>query len=708
MYSNRDAYGTPLQIESTLNGAPEVAYTLTTDPRGRVWTSDVTYRGAPFLKTRRAYYNNGYTHQIDIDWPGLGMPTQSLFYDRSVASDFVLTAIHNGAGLVYADLVGSTGPMRDPLGRLNGIELPASEKLVHYTYDLLGRVSTQDVTDSSAATLEARSYTYNKRGRLKSLQVSKPAATPSARLDSYQYREPGWLTNEHRRAGTPQHQDVTYTYDAAGNRKTKTTASSSGSTTSTLHYDYGNRLSDVDGNTVGWNDYGDTTRDHRGQLLAYEPTGDPAQFDDAVAGRVSFVRDAFGLPVGTITSAGPASGQRTQVWGNPGGGNRPLAGVSRTNQPVVWAVADGILVARIENGTTVHETSEDPKGSLLMFDNTFLDETGAFGDTVGSSPAVTEDQLYAGLEDLTSPYMFAQHRLYDAENGLFTSKDPVSQPGGDLRFAYVNNNPTTRLDPAGLQCFQPQVPLSTQGLNRGNLINYVQGVGGGIAWLPAAPTYVGPGYGATDHTLLAMAQQKDAAIEAGIDKGIEDAGGDPNTVATGDTVIIGDNVFEKQSDGSWKKTGEIQTALGSVVSTATGGGAKTRSIDKYALASNEEDLGWAESDPSTPVYIAEFPPFEVHALPRHVSQLPVRNQVGRSSPDIDFTDRTPGIGAVRHPRKLYEANTSNESSSFENLTETLYHYNFATEVAARAHLAEPLPFPALGYGLGFTTTHKFF
>jgi hypothetical protein len=59
VFSNRDAYGTPLDIDSTVNGAPEVAYSLTTDARGRVSTSDVTYRGSSFLQTHRFYYKNG-------------------------------------------------------------------------------------------------------------------------------------------------------------------------------------------------------------------------------------------------------------------------------------------------------------------------------------------------------------------------------------------------------------------------------------------------------------------------------------------------------------------------------------------------------------------------------------------------------------------------------------------------------------------------
>src|SRR5262249_9576483 len=155
---------------------------------------------------------------------------------------------------------------------------------------------------------------------------------------------------------------------------------------STLTYGYGNLLTDVDGNSVEWDDYGDIIHDYKAQTFAYDPTGDPAQFDVA-ANRVSFVRDAVGSPVGAITTSGSAPGERKQIRCNPGGRYWPRAGVNTIGQPVIWAVADGILVGRIENGT-VHEPPEDPKGSLLMFDSTLLSESGAFGDTVASTPAV--------------------------------------------------------------------------------------------------------------------------------------------------------------------------------------------------------------------------------------------------------------------------------------------------------------------------------
>lgn len=448
VFSSRDAYGTPLYSESNLDGASQVAYTLTTNSRGRVATTNVDYRGSSFLGIRRNYYDNGYTHQIDVTWSATG-DSESLIYDRSIATGFVLTGIRSSTGHYYVN-----GILRDPLARPVGVPL-SSGRQAGYDYDLRGRVTTQVIREAGGASLMQRDYTYDTRSRLSSLNVTRPTGT---RLDTYGYVEPGWLASEHRRVGTVEHQNFTYTYDVAGNRIAKKLVTTARTTETKLGYDYGNRLKELEDvvtppviRPVTWNDYGDMIQDRLGQNLIYDPAGEPGQVLEAGGLPLyTFVRDAAGLPVGAILSGNPG-GERKQVWGNPGGGDWPLAGVTAAGKRVLWVVADGILVARVEDGVP-HETAVDPSGSLLMFDATFLGETGSFGDAAASPPLVTERHLYAGLEDFDGPYMSARHRLFDPDIGQFTSKDPIGQPGGDLRFAYTNNNPLTFVDPAGLSC----------------------------------------------------------------------------------------------------------------------------------------------------------------------------------------------------------------------------------------------------------------
>ena len=131
-----------------------------------------------------------------------------------------------------------------------------------------------------------------------------------------------------------------------------------------------------DGNQLTWVTEGGSTYaytyDDAGALIEDEwagvahvpgPDGQPDLLADLDTGDLlhSFVRDAWGMPVGRIDGSGT---DRQHIWGNPGG-DWPLAGYDKLGDPVAWVAAEGFLVAKYTGGAMVPMAS-NATGSLVM------------------------------------------------------------------------------------------------------------------------------------------------------------------------------------------------------------------------------------------------------------------------------------------------------------------------------------------------------
>ncbi|MBT2143981.1 MULTISPECIES: RHS repeat-associated core domain-containing protein [unclassified Rhodanobacter] len=119
------------------------------------------------------------------------------------------------------------------------------------------------------------------------------------------------------------------------------------------------------------------------------------------------------------------------------------------------------LCAAVTYAGTVTYVYTDPQGTPLAEADASGNITARFeytpyGVSVPSMGAAPNGVGYTGhVSDPETGLVYMQARYYDAEVGRFLSVDPVGPSSGDgfgfNRYAYVNNNPYTFIDPDGRQ-----------------------------------------------------------------------------------------------------------------------------------------------------------------------------------------------------------------------------------------------------------------
>ena len=109
-----------------------------------------------------------------------------------------------------------------------------------------------------------------------------------------------------------------------------------------------------------------------------------------------------------------------------------------------------------EKGKTVWQADYSPFGKAQI--NNDPDNNGN---------AITLNLRFAGqYEDQESGTYYNYFRDYDPETGRYLTSDPIGLQGGINTYAYVNNNPLSRIDPLGLM---PATPEELFGGNNSNI-----------------------------------------------------------------------------------------------------------------------------------------------------------------------------------------------------------------------------------------------
>ncbi|MBE9080520.1 RHS repeat protein, partial [Romeria aff. gracilis LEGE 07310] len=316
-----------------------------------------------------------------------------------------------------------------------------------YSYDLVGQLISL-VNSRADDTVNSRfDYTYDSLGR----------RTAVATLDgtwSYTYDLAGQLTGAVFASTNPDipSQDLTYVYDAAGNRiqsivngvaeNYSANNLNQYESAGTTNYSY-----DLDGNLVA-KIQGDQT-----WAYSYNDSNRLVEVVDSDSNVTQYEYDAFGNRTATVYN-----GQRTEYLIDPFGYGDVLAEYDDS----------GNLVARYSHGIgLVSRTDASSDTAFYDFDGTGSTAglTGTAGTNLNSYSYRPFGEDFYEIETIDNSFEFVgqwgvteeangldfmRARFYDSDTGRFVASDPIGLQGKDTNFyRYVNNDPISFIDPEG-------------------------------------------------------------------------------------------------------------------------------------------------------------------------------------------------------------------------------------------------------------------
>ena len=378
--------------------------------------------------------NNSYSYDAASNRTSL---TDAAGYTSSYSYD----SLNRLTGLTNTDS-GSFGFGYDALGRRTSLTRPNGVN-TSYGYDTLSRLLS--VLHGGGSLPGSTSYTYDAAGnRLTKTAVQEATPNPVSVLSQFSYDSIYELTQAVVNGGVAEG----YTYDAVGNRLTSAgptsynyNASNELTSTSAAMYTYDNN-----GNTISKTTTAGTTSytwDFENRLASVTLPG--------TGGTVNFKYDPFGRRIEKIA---PTSGTTVYAYDGDnvteelGGGGNLLAHYTQNagiDEPLAITGTGGTYFSHADGlGSITSLTS----GSGQLANSYVYD---SFGNLTASTGAVTNPFQYTGREfDSETGLYYYRARFYDPAVGRFTSEDPIAFGGGMNFYRYVRNAPPEFTDPSGL------------------------------------------------------------------------------------------------------------------------------------------------------------------------------------------------------------------------------------------------------------------
>ena len=329
----------------------------------------------------------------------------------------------------------------DALGRRTSLTRPNGVS-TSYSYDTLSRLLS--VLHGGGSLPGSTSYTYDAAGnRLTKTAVQEASPNPVSVLSQYTYDPIYELTQAVVNSSVAE----SYSYDAVANRLTSAgptsysyNASNELTSNSTATYAYDN-----DGNTTSKTTSGGTTNytwDFENRLASVTLPG--------AGGTVYFKYDPFGRRVYKSSSVGTSIyaydlGNLVEEMNSGGGVVAQYTQADNLDEPL----------AMLRSGATSYYEA-DGLGSVTSLSNTAgaLAQTytfDSFGNLTSSTGSLTSPFQFTAREfDSETSLYFYRARYYDPLAGRFLSEDPLgpAQEGPNL-YEYVSNNPIMNVDPLG-------------------------------------------------------------------------------------------------------------------------------------------------------------------------------------------------------------------------------------------------------------------
>lgn len=351
----------------------------------------------------------------------------------------------------------------DGAGRLINRTL-SNGSIANYQYDQDGRLSKLSNKNQKGELIFSQDFTYDEIGNITQLIRNDSFGTETV---GYTYDALYRLENVD--SSNDAH-DITYTYDAIGNRLKKI----AGGFTNRYCYDDNNRLLKVVRGTVSpaCTDYpiNSYEYDNNGSRTVKRGTGswiiEAYTYDQKR--RISSIADGASVAIADFQydpSNYRISKQSASIFNKYllegehleatyDGNNADQLKNEYFRGPVVDEIINGYEIdgtGKKQNQTFYHDHLNsiaaigDHKGGTLQ-----STAYGPFGEVVQQSGTANNDMQYTGREaDQSTGLYYYRARYYDPEVGRFITEDPLGFGAGINFYAYVANNPLASNDPSG-------------------------------------------------------------------------------------------------------------------------------------------------------------------------------------------------------------------------------------------------------------------
>ena len=404
------------------------------DPVGR-WNSmtDATGTSSWVMNlagqvTSLATPQGSYTYSYSSD---LGQPT------TMVDSSGTWTAMYDQ----YHRSVGMTNPWGeqtsvsfDSAGRVDRKNLP-NGMYETYTFDNRSRPTHIRTYNSADVLQETKSYVWDAASRVTS-------ATEGGVVTAYTYDNIDQLLTEVK--GAPLNYSGSYTYDANGNRLTRTVNGS----TETYSYDDADKLLSI----TGGSNPRTYTYDAAGRTKTITAGSDVTTLSYDYDGHVASITypastsDSFGYNgLGARMSSSGANGNKTFRRAGIGVLSSVMSDGTKDYTPGVSSRENGVSTFQnsgLKNALDQTDSAENVTASRHY---------DAFGNVISSTGSWQGPFGYAGdfgYQEDPNGLKLLGHRYYDSDTGRFITSDPAGS--GRNWYGYAGNNPVSRVDPAGL------------------------------------------------------------------------------------------------------------------------------------------------------------------------------------------------------------------------------------------------------------------
>lgn len=345
---------------------------------------------------------------------------------------------------------GETTYLYDAVGNRTGIIYPNGSKIL-YQYDNLNRLILLENRDAQDSLLTSYRYTLGPSGIKLKLEEN------TGRVVNYQYDDLYRLIQEEIHDPASGAQTIAYTYDAFGNRLTKTEAAG----TTTYSYDQNDRLLletgpgkniqytyDLNGNLISKVENGLTTS----YTFDYENHLTGVQTSES---SVAYVYDFNGIKIerwiGSTKKRFVSDKNRSysQVIEELDQNGQLLAAYVYGDHRISLTV-NGATYYYLHDGTLSTRALIDVAGAIT--DTWVYDAFGLVRQRTGSTP---NSFLFDGEEyDANSGFYYLRARWMNPTIGRFVSLDPYVgspfEPQSLHKYVFAHNNPLSYHDPSGL------------------------------------------------------------------------------------------------------------------------------------------------------------------------------------------------------------------------------------------------------------------